>query len=420
MTSIGTAPSAMTAEDAAVADRVIRFAQELRPELVQRQGESEATTFIPEDLHRRFADAGLYRLWIPKAHGGLEVDPWVYYRVVVELARGDMSLAWCFALSANHALMFANWFPEEIHAEVFNGGDFRAASLAAPAVDAVRAEGGYILNGTAPFCSGIPWSTYFLGQARLEGNRPDGSRRLGIYIAPRSAFEQLNDWGDMHGLNGSGSHSIRFTDSFLPERFMIEDADLRTFGFSGDSPGSQAYGNAMYSGRHGSSFALILAALVLGGGYNALDEFENQMRARTITVPPFTPRTEDGEFLRYYGQTRVRLAIIEGALFDAVAQWTRFAQDNVAGREPFTVAKDNLLAAVGRELMIDVWRVVTANLWEYIGASASRRGQRFERVFRDIAQAAAHRNPQLRDIMYKVVAQQELGLDGAPAGAAKA
>ncbi len=214
----------------------------------------------------------------------------------------------------------------------------------------------------------------------------------------------------MHGLNGSGSNSIRFQDGFLPERFMVEDADLRTFGFEGESPGSAAYGNPMYSGRHGSSFAMILAALVIGAGYGALDEFEAQMRTRTITVPPWTPRTQDPDFLRYYGKTRVRLGIAEGALMHAVAEWTRFAHENVSGVAPFTPAKDNLLAAMGRDLMIDVWNTVNENLFQTIGAAATKRGERFERVFRDIAQAAAHRNPQLRDIMYKVIAAQELGL----------
>jgi 3-hydroxy-9,10-secoandrosta-1,3,5(10)-triene-9,17-dione monooxygenase len=307
--------------------------------------------------------------------------------------------------------MVANWFPVDIHAEVFNGGDFRAASLAAAAVDAVPTDGGWIINGTAPYCSGIPYSTYFLGQARLPGTKPDGSPRLGVYLAPQDSYVRLDDWGHMHGLNGSGSHSIRFTDAFLPERFMLADMDLRTVGVEGPSAGSAAYGNAMYSSRHGSTFAMLLAALVLGGGYNALDAFEEQMRKRTTTVPPFIPRTEDGDFLRYYGQTRVKLAIAEGALFHAVHDWTRFAESNASGGAPFTLEQDDLLAAIGRELMIDVWRIVTQNLWEFIGAAASVQGQRFERIYRDIAQAAAHRNPQLRDIQYKVIAQAELGLE---------
>ena len=409
MMSPQTAATAVLSDEE-TAERLIRFAQELRPELIARAAEFEALTHIPEDLHRRLDEAGLYGMWIPRVHGGLEVSIETYYRVVIELARGDVSFAWCFALSANHSLMVANWFPADVHAEIFNGGDFRAASMAAPAVTATATEGGFLINGTVPFCSGIPWSTFFLGQARLDGKNADGSPRLGIYVAPKGTYEILDDWGNMHGLNGTGSNSIRFENAFLPQRFMVEDADLRTVGVHGDSPGSAEYGNPMYSGRHGSSFAMILAALVIGGGYGALDEFGEQMRTRTITVPPWTPRTEDPDFLRYYGKTRVRVGIAESALLHLVHEWERFSRENVSGIADFSPARDNLLAAQGRDLMIDVWNTVDENLFQTIGASASRRGERFERIFRDLAQAAAHRNPQLRDIMYKVVAKQELGL----------
>jgi len=396
-------------DDLALEERLVQFARDMRPELIERQAEAEANTFYTEAVHQKFQEAGLYKLFIPKAHGGYELPARAYYRVVMELARADMGTAWCFALSANHALMFANWFPEEIHAEVYNNGDFRAASMYAPSVFAEKTEGGYIVNGTVNYCSGIPYSTYFLGQARLEGTQPNGAPRLGVYMAPRETYTRLNDWGRTLGLKASGSHSIRFENAFLPERFMLEDVDMITVGFDGDSPGSKAYNNPMYSGRHGSSFAMILGALCVGGGYNALDEFENQMRSRKTTVPPFVPRTEDPDFLRYFGNAKVRLSLAEASIMNAVEQWTQATIDNVSGAEPFTVAKDNLLGGIGREVMIYVWDTVDA-LYQVIGSSASYDGERFQRIYRDLAQAAGHRNPQLRDFSYRTIAKDTLGL----------
>src|SRR5438270_11183999 len=98
-------------------------------------------------------------MFVPRRDGGLEVSPLVFFDVVKELARGDMGSAWCFALTANHALHVGSWYPEEVQDQVFGNHDFRAASVAAPTVLAKPVNGGYLLNGVVDYCSGIPYST---------------------------------------------------------------------------------------------------------------------------------------------------------------------------------------------------------------------------------------------------------------------
>jgi 3-hydroxy-9,10-secoandrosta-1,3,5(10)-triene-9,17-dione monooxygenase len=411
MTATGTTALGLDEDQSEIEQRLVQAARGMRDELLAEAETVEERTFYSEKIHRRFDELGFYRMLIPKEHGGLEVSLETFYRVAMEIARADMSTAWCFTLSANHALMFANWFPEEIHAEVYANGDFRAASMYAPLVRATKVDGGWQLDGTVSYCSGIPYSTYFLGQCRLPGKREDGSPRLGVYIAPKSLYTRLDDWGNMLGLNGSGSHSIRFDGSVLPDRFMIEDADLIDYAFDGDSPGSRAYGNPMYSGRHMSSFALGLAALTIGAGYNALDEYENLMRSRKTTIPPFVPRTEDPDFLRWYGSALVKLQTAEAAFFSTIERWMDAARDNVAGVEPFSPHLDNLLGGIGRELILQVWETVDRDLYRTVGSSASKKGERFEHVFRDLAQAAGHRNPQLKEPSYRLIATGQLGLD---------
>lgn len=401
--------SALSELDAALdpEEALVSVARAMREEIISYSEEAQGATHIPEGLHRRFEEVGFYRMFIPKAHGGLEVTPTTFFRVVMEVARADMGIAWCLCLSSNHALMLANWFPAEIHAEVYDGGNFRAASMYAPTVTATPVDGGYEIDGVVNYCSGIPWSTFFLGQARLPKGE-DGRPRVGLYIAPAGSYEILDDWGNMLGLNSSGSNSIRFDKAFLPERFMVEDADLMDYAFQGDSPGSAAYGNTMYSARHGSSFALALGVLCVGGAYGALDEYARLMTTRKITIPPFILRSEDPDFQRYYGGAIVKLATAEAAVFHALEKWEQAARDNVAGVAPFTGAMDNLLGGIGREVMLQAWEVVETDMYRTIGASASKKGERFERIFRDMAQAAGHRNPQLRDVAFKLVALDAL------------
>src|SRR3546814_14154994 len=87
----------------------------------------------------------------------------------------------------------------------------------------------------------------------------------------------------------------------------------------------------MYSARHGSSFALALGVLCVGGAYGALDEYAHLMTTRKITIPPFNLRSEDPDFQRYYGGAIVKLATAEAAVFHALEQGEQAARDHVAG-----------------------------------------------------------------------------------------
>ena len=90
-------------ESRAAAADLVAVAISMRPELIKRQAEAEENTFFSEASHQKFLDSRLYDMYGPKLYGGLELDVPTFARVTVELARGCMSTAWCFALSANHA-----------------------------------------------------------------------------------------------------------------------------------------------------------------------------------------------------------------------------------------------------------------------------------------------------------------------------
>src|SRR3954464_14682473 len=180
----------------------------LRPLLIERQAEAEELTYPAQDVPEKFDAAGFYRMLVPRRYGGLEVDMATYMRVVLELARGCPSSAWCMCLAANHALQIGSWFEPRAPDEIFGDGDFRCASVAQPIGTATRTADGWELNGQVPYASGAPYSTHYMGQALM----PDGDcpPAMLLFVAPRSEWTMLDDWGDTLGLRGSGSHSVRF------------------------------------------------------------------------------------------------------------------------------------------------------------------------------------------------------------------
>ena len=219
----------------------------------------------------------------------------------------------------------------------------------------------------------------------------------------------MDDWGDTLGLKGSGSHSIRFTNGFVPAEFVLEDVNMVDIPVEGGTVGSELHGNSMYSGRGLCIFTMTLAAIAIGGGYNALDEFEDQMRTRKTPLPPVVSRMQDPDYQRFYGAALTKLATAEAALMNVAQQHMELCRANVAGERPYTFVDDFRLAGIARELVVQVWETVEKDLFRNTGSSAARNGERFERVFRDMAQAAGHRNTLLREQSYRL-AQLTLGL----------
>jgi 3-hydroxy-9,10-secoandrosta-1,3,5(10)-triene-9,17-dione monooxygenase len=83
---------------------------------------------------------------------------------------------------------------------------------------------------------------------------------------------------------------------------------------------------------------------------------------------------------------------------------------SAAGERPYTWAQDARLAAIARETMVQAWEAVEQHLLRTIGSSAVKHGQRFERLFRDLATMAAHRNTMLREEFWRQLGAIDLGV----------
>jgi 3-hydroxy-9,10-secoandrosta-1,3,5(10)-triene-9,17-dione monooxygenase len=374
-------------EPGLTADEMIARAVALRAALVAEQSATEQRTYYGPEMHDAFLKAGFYHLYVPRRYGGYEFDVPTYARVVKEIARGCVSTAWCLGLAMNHALQVASWWPAEAQDAIFAGGDFRSGSVAAPVGTIRRTGDGWQIDGQIAFASGTPHATYYMGQAILAGTEHDEAPTMMMFVAPRDEWTMLDDWGDMLGLKGSGSHSIRFDATQIPAAWALEghmgDVDV-----AGGTPGSRLHANPMYSGRGMTIFTLTLAAITVGAAYNALDEYERLMRIKTTA-------------------TRIRLA--EAALHDSALQHMELCRRNIEDAVPFTYGDDITLAGVLREVIVLCWEIVDDDLWQTVGASVARDGERMERIFRDMAVAVAHRNPQLRDYYYGEVGRAALG-----------
>lgn len=401
-------PRERTDLDAPTDAELIERARAMRADLLERQHEAEELTHYSDEVHQQFLANRFYDMFVPKRYGGLEVAPKTFFEVCKELARGDMGSAWCFTLAANHALHVGSWYPEEVQDRAFGDGNFRAASVSAPTVKAQRTEGGFILNGVVDYCSGIPYSTWFLGQCMVE--QEDGPPVMGMFLVPESGFERQHNWGESIGLKATGSESIKFTDSFIESELMIEDANMIDISVKDGTVGSRLHDNPMYAGRGLLTFTVSLASLAVGGLYHALDEFEHLMRTRKTPLPPVQLRLHDVDYQRNYGAAWTKIKTAELTLDGVIAQHAEFCEATVAGTREYTFLDDWSLACVVREVMVQLWETLQQDLLRVVGSGSMRQGERFDRIFRDLTSAITHRNPMLREQAFRNTAVLMLGI----------
>ena len=85
----------MTTSGATQLETFLNSIRTIEPLIRTHAEEAERNHHLSQPVVAALKEAGLFRLYIPKALGGFEVPPPVLYRVVEELAHIDGSTGWC-------------------------------------------------------------------------------------------------------------------------------------------------------------------------------------------------------------------------------------------------------------------------------------------------------------------------------------
>jgi 3-hydroxy-9,10-secoandrosta-1,3,5(10)-triene-9,17-dione monooxygenase len=317
-------PSVPIPEPDLTAKEILARAEALVPMLRAQQDEAEQRGFYSEAVHRAFLDAGLYRMTQPRRFGGYEFDLKTYLRAMITIASGDPGTGWCLQLGSSHAWIVASKFDAETQAEAFGpDGDFRCPHPAQPSGRVERVDGGFRLSGRFPYASGIPYATWALLGAMLDGDPPTPY----TVLVPRADLTMLDDWGAgvMFGLNSSGSNTIVVEDAFVPDRRAIPSEDFFNPGMP--THGTQLYGNPLYVGRPAGPYHTSLVCPIIGAAKAAIDEFSEIIMVKPTSFYPQVPRYQFHEDQRALGTAIAKADAAEAIVLSFAEEYTE------AGRE---------------------------------------------------------------------------------------
>lgn len=342
----------------AVAEKIAHAARE-------RSVEIDRDRRLPDDLVGLLGEAGFLRATMPHEVDALELAPGPALRCAEAVARGDAAAGWCVSIAITSALLVA-YLPEPSRNEMFGGGKGVAAGVWAPRGVARSVDGGVVVSGRWPFCSGINHADMMFAGCFID------ERRVPSVVALRKDDLRVLDTWHTLGLRGTGSHDSVAKDVFVP-------ADRVFSVFEGPVIDRPLYRFPVFG-----FFALSIGAAALGNARAAIDDLvalaadkKGLGATRTLAERPATQAA--------VATADAALGAARALYYEAIdAAWEASADP-----APVPLALRNRLRLAATHAVRTSADVVRA-MYDLAGGTAIYDGAPLQRRFRDAFTATAH------------------------------
>jgi indole-3-acetate monooxygenase len=320
---------------------------------------------LPEELVALLGESGLLRAGAPVEVRGLELPPGVALRCAEALARGNASAGWCVSIAITSSLLVA-YMPASSRDALFGDGRGVAAGVWAPRGTARTVDGGVVVSGRWPFCSGITHADMMFAGCLVDDQRVPSIVALG-----KEDLKVLDTWHTL-GLRGTGSH-----DAVADEVFVPADRVFSLF----DGP---IVDRALYRFPVFGFFALSIAAAALGNARGAIEDLVELASAkkglgssRTLAERPATQAA--------VATAESALSAAQALYYQAIEAAWQASQDG-EGVSVGTRNRLRLAATHATRTSADVVR----DMYDLAGGTALYDSSALQRRFRDAYTATAH------------------------------
>ncbi len=221
-----------------------------RDKFAPRAARHDSEASFPFDNYADLRDAGLLKICVPAAYGGLGADFATYVMVAAEIGRhcGSTALSYnmhvCSCMWSGFIADALDMTPEQradheahrrehyrnivehgkVYSQPFSEGGAAAAGKAPWGTLAAKVDGGYVVNGKKIFASLAGAADYYGVLCTVD--KPGATQRDSLYLAvPADAagVSVVGDW-DPLGMRGTVSRTLLLKDVFVPDsaRLMPE------------------------------------------------------------------------------------------------------------------------------------------------------------------------------------------------------
>ncbi|TDF82616.1 acyl-CoA dehydrogenase family protein [Pseudomonas sp. H9] len=351
--------------------QLLERARALLPMLLEKAESVEKNRKVSSETISAFVNAGFFKILQPKQYGGWEMNPAVFYKVLMELGRGCCSSAWNMMILGIHQWEYGS-LPEQACLDAWSEDNTVITASSYPPFGKVEeVEGGFNISGTWKTSSGCDHGKWaFLGGLRRDANGNVIDRMS--MLVPSSAWVIEDDW-HVFGLAGTGSKSLVIKHAFVPYHRAHSLIEYK----HSERPAHYLYPfNQIFFGS--------VSALIVGMAQGGIDEYIRQMSVRTNTTDggaaSLSPYVKDR-----LGNAVVRVRSARARLLQMLAESTEY------------VERGELVPTFDRvHYMLDIARVgrdceeAVMLLFKATSARGIYLNNPLQRILRDVIAAANH------------------------------
>jgi alkylation response protein AidB-like acyl-CoA dehydrogenase len=351
---------------------ILANAQEIAPLLRDHAAEVEAARRLTEPVVDALRATGVFRMAMPAAWGGPELDICRQIGIIETLSRADASAGWCAMIGADSGY-YSGYLDDAAARSLYPTLDAVTAGWIHPAGTLEVCDGGYRLTGRWSFGSGVTHADVIVGAARVtENGAPrllaDGTPEARIAMLPAARWRVLDTWRPL-GLAGSGSHDYTINDTFVP------------------AENTWAYGQTyrpgpLYSWR--GMFMVNQVGVPVGIALDACDVAASILDAK-VMMPQMIPARDEPRVRAGIARARAMVGAVRSYVYDTVDAFWRVV---AAGHEPSFEQRAQLVGLF--VYSVSECRSAVRLLVDTVGTAAIQHGCSLGRSMRDLDTIAQH------------------------------
>ncbi len=355
------------------ARELLERVEALVPELAAQAPEAERLRRPTDASIAALEQAGLFRLMVPRAYGGLELDLDAFLEVGLALSEADASIGWVSTFYVEHNWMFCQ-FPQAFQRELFRERAWvLAPATIAPSGHARPEDGGFRVTGRWQWGTGVMHADWVIVGSLVEGEDPAAFR----FFALPAEQAKVEDTWYVDGMVGTGSNDIVVDEVFIPDERSVSIQAM----VSGTAEGARIHEGPLY--RTPMVPILMLAASVpaVGTARAAVRSFCERLQGQTRAYSS-TPQVEKPALQMRLGRAALQVREAELLLRDVVAEVMALRADATLEDRARWSACYTRAVHQSRRVILDVA--------EASGASAHFQEHPLQRAVRDVNVMACH------------------------------
>ncbi len=340
----------------------------------------EQDRVLPFEQVRWLNEAGFGRLRVPVVHGGDGIGFEPFFRLLVELAEADSSVAHLYrshfafveTVGLEDQEFQDRWYPRVVAGEIFGNAATEPSGnlLGATGTTLSRAGGQWLLNGRKFYTTGTIFAEWIAVTAATEGVE---GRQYAVVSTTQPGVDILDDW-DGFGQQLTGTGTTIFRDAVVDPANIIQRSVSTT--------------------HEPAFFQLVLLAVLAGIGRAALADARVLVRDRKRTF-----NTGSGELFRHdplilqlVGQLSAKTFAAESIVRAAARELDAAADPGLDLTPERRYARGEVAVEKAQLLVPELVLSAAQQLFDITGASSTSKSKALDRHWRNARTVSTH-NP---------------------------